>query len=110
MNPKAAMELHKNPNFRARKGDRIEVQMFEPENENYSWQVESFGDCPIKQTKEEWSFLFKTSSNFIYGKLPEELILPGTSITVTKMFVKDNVGIRKITMQVDPKSNFKGQC
>ena len=54
----------------------------------------------MSATKSEWEFLFNKKNNFIYDKIDDSFILPGTSIVVTKMFVKDNVGIRKITMQV----------
>ena len=58
-------------------------------------------NTPIKS---EWKFLFNLNNyvdKVIYDKLADSMILPGTSIVVNKMFVKDNVGIRKITLKVD---------
>mgnify|MGYP001045153248 CR=1 FL=1 len=109
-NLESSLALRKDPTFRTRVriGDTIEVQLFEPENENFSWQIEKSG-CGFTQTKSEWKFLFNSSNNFIYDKLPEEFMFPGTSIMIGKMFVKENVGVRKISLKADKTAN-KGNC
>ena len=59
------MRIRKDPNYRARlkDGQRAEVYLFEPINENYEWQVESLGDC------EGTLFLLKdTELNFCANK------------------------------------------
>ena len=102
-NLESSLALRKDPTFRTRvrKGDTIEVQLFEPENENFSWQIEKSG-CGFTQTKSEWNFLFNSKINqMIYDKLPEEFMFPGTSIMIGKMLVHDNVGVRKISLKAD---------
>ena len=49
LNLNASMALRKDPSFttNVRRGDNIEIKLFEPENENYSWQVATFG-CDVK--------------------------------------------------------------
>ena len=42
--------------------------------------------------------MFNKQNKFIYDRLDDEFLFPGTSIMVTKMFLRDNVGVRKISL------------
>ena len=65
----------------------------------------------MTEASSEWKFLFsKSNNNNIYNYLDDSFILPGTSIFITKLFVKDNVGVRTIKLKVDNTILLKGEC
>lgn len=92
--------MMKDPSLRTTlaSGQRVDIQYFEPQNDNYAWQVVDYKECTgfLQEIKSEWAL--PLSKPRIYNRLAPVYLIPGTSIYLPKNFLSENIGIRTITL------------
>ena len=85
-----------------RVNEKLEVQFFEPQNENFAWQLDDFGTCEgaLKTVSNDWSLaLSKKNNGMVYNRMAEYMLIPNSSIILSKADISENVGIRKFVLQ-----------
>ena len=109
-NPTKAMELKYDQNFRTSLTwkDAVEIHIFEPLNENYSWKVENWNECRGSISLESESVkpaIDKKKDKRVYTVMKDYNLIPGANFGLTKDQIADNIGIHKFILRVKGKDD-----
>ena len=116
-NPQKSMNLKFDKHFRTTLDDdkKVEIHIFEPQNENYSWNIESWNDCKgqISLLKESVEPAFnRTHNSRVYTRMKDSYLIPGSSFSLTKDYISENVGVHKFFLKATNSKKIKDghQC
>ena len=102
-NPQKSMSIKYDKDFRTTlaDGDRVEIHIFEPITDNYSWKISDWGDCKgqISLIKDSVELAIDRSKNKrVYTKMNDSYLIPTTNFSISKDRLTTNIGVRKFIL------------